>query len=45
MKIFRRDKLRRLIAKGGVTLAESYHYDDMMGSERRQIGAEPRLPR
>jgi hypothetical protein len=31
MKTFRRDKLRRLIEAGKVTLASSYHFDDMTG--------------
>ena len=33
MKTFRRDKLRRLCESGRLVLVESYHFDDMTGSE------------
>ncbi len=34
IKTFRRDKLRRLIEAGKVTLAGAYHFDDMHGESR-----------
>jgi hypothetical protein len=33
-KTFRRDRLRRLVEAGKVTLVGSYHFDDMMGESR-----------
>lgn len=34
MITFRRDKLKRLIAANRVVLADSYHFDDMLGESR-----------
>lgn len=41
MKTFRRDKLRRLIVTGKVTMAGSYHFDDMMGESRSEGQSMP----
>ena len=34
MKMFRRDKLRRLVEAGKVETVSTYHFDDMMGESR-----------
>lgn len=41
MKTFNRGKLKKLAAAGKLLLAESYHFDDMMGEHRNKDAAIP----
>ena len=37
----RRDRLKRLVEAGRIEMVESYHFDDMMGTEQHQGQAIP----